>query len=57
MSQKRAYNEADFTVYTQIKHQFEPHQEEHLVLYATNHYLDRFLAETRAYLQTSESNS
>lgn len=51
VAQPRAYSEADFKVFKEIKDQWEPIRENHLTLNSTDDNIENMLLETIRYLQ------
>ncbi len=49
VSQKRAYSEADFDVYLKIKADFEPMEEEHLILRSDQLTVEKMIELTKSY--------
>ena len=52
----RPYSEADFGVYNFIRKQYEPRNENHLILQSTNENLDDMLQQAVDYLKPKDDN-
>ena len=54
LQEKRVDSEADFEVYKKVKKQWEPLQEDHLVLQSTNYNIDEMLYKAADYLHLKD---
>ncbi len=56
LSHPRAFSEADFTVHKNIKKEWEPFEEKHLVLESTDDNIGELLSKTELHLHTHSDN-